>query len=411
MGGQKRVVILSSEAGFGHRSAARAIAAALEELYGAQCHTDIINPLAAARAPAILRNTASDYDRMVREMPDLYRLGYEASDAAVPSALVERALTMMLLPALRDMIKRYQPSVLVTTYPIYQAPLGAAMAQLRVAIPLFTVVTDLVSVHRLWFCEAADYTLVPTDEVGELALQAGLQREQVRVTGIPVSPQLASPVADRAALRRSLGLQPNGWVLLAVGSRRAQRLPLAIQAVNHSGLALQLLVVSGGDPERYAHYRATEWHLPSKVMDFAHNMPDLMHAADCILCKAGGLIVTEALACGLPMLLVDVIPGQETGNAAYVDTREAGVVCQDSLSVLETLCHWFLQDGAELAERARAARALGRPRAAYEVAELVYASAQREPAPRPEKHRWVAALLSWLAERGDSPADQGLRSG
>jgi UDP-N-acetylglucosamine:LPS N-acetylglucosamine transferase len=35
-----------------------------------------------------------------------------------------------------------------------------------------------------------------------------------------------------------------------------------------------------------------------------------MHASRLIIRKGGGLIVTESLANGLPMLLIDVIPGK-----------------------------------------------------------------------------------------------------
>ncbi len=402
MSDQKQILILVADAGFGHRSAAQAIAAALDEMYGSACRVEIINPLEAPRAPALLRNTTSDYDRMVREMPDLYRLGYRASDSAVPGAIMEQALTLMLLGVMRDIIRQYRPSAVVTTYPIYQAPLGAAIAQLKVTIPVVTVVTDLATIHRLWFCEAADLTLVPTEAARELGLQTGLEAAQLRVIGIPVHPHLARPVADRGALRARLGLDPQRRVLLAVGSKRVERLPEVLHVLNHSGLPLQLVVVAGGDDERYARYRATEWHLPTQVINYADNMPELMRAADCILCKAGGLIVSEALACGLPLLLVDVIPGQETGNAAYVVERGAGALCEEPVSALETLCHWLLRDGAELAVRAAAARALGRPRAAHEVAELTYSAAQRALPYDPEKRRWVDALLSWLSERGDN---------
>ena len=115
---------------------------------------------------------------------------------------------------------------------------------------------------------------------------------------------------------------------------------------------------------------------------FGENLPTMMRAADCVLCKAGGLIVTEALACGLPLLLVDVLPGQETGNAAHVVASGTGQRCDGAIEALETLCHWLDRGGALLAERTRNARRLGRPRAAYDVAELAWTAAGWDPASR-----------------------------
>jgi UDP-N-acetylglucosamine:LPS N-acetylglucosamine transferase len=79
-----------------------------------------------------------------------------------------------------------------------------------------------------------------------------------------------------------------------------------------------MIVVAGGDDDQYMRYQQSEWHVPTRIYNFVDNMPQFMHAADGIICKAGGLIVTESLACGLPLLLVDVLPGQEEGNADLV---------------------------------------------------------------------------------------------
>ena len=78
------------------------------------------------------------------------------------------------------------------------------------------------------------------------------------------------------------------------------------------------------------------WHIPVKIFNFVENMPTLMHASDIMLCKAGGLIVTESLACGLPMILIDVIPGQETGNAEYVMAYGAGDMSETPVTTSRT---------------------------------------------------------------------------
>ncbi len=101
-------------------------------------------------------------------------------------------------------------------------------------------------------------------------------------------------------------------------------------------------------------------------------MPTLMHAADFIVCKAGGLIVTEALACSLPLMLIDVIEGQETGNAEFVVDNEAGDIARMPLDMLETLYHWLSNDIRLLQTRAQNARKVGRPQAADEIAELAW---------------------------------------
>ena len=400
MNSAKRIVILTADAGFGHRSAANAIAAALQETHGDGCVVEIVNPLEDRRVPGFLRRSQADYDRIVREMPNLYELGYEASDTPVPSVVIERALMVMLFDVMRDIVRRHQPDALITTYPLYQASLRAVYTLRRQYIPLVTVITDLATVHRLWFHPVAELCLVPTETVRDLALEHGIPEIKIEITGIPVHPNLAHETRDQRALRAELGWQQDVTTVLAVGSKRVEHLYKVLRAFNHSGLALQLAIVAGGGIELYRQIEATEWHTVAHRYNFSTNMPTLMHAADCIVCKAGGMIVTESLACGLPLLLIDVLPGQETGNAEYVVEGGAGEQVEDPLDALETLYHWLDQGGARLGERAENARRLGRPFAAFQVAERAWAAAEKGPIVKRKRYsRLRNDLLRLLGRR------------
>ncbi len=373
---RKRVLILYADAGFGHRSAAIALAVALEETYGDACVVEMVNPLDDRRAPQMLRDTQTDYDRMVRRLPELYKLGYQASDASVTSTLVESGLIVLLFEVMRDVVKRYKPDVIVSTYPLYMAPLDAVFTLTRRTIPIVTVVTDLATVHRIWFNDRVELCLVPNAMVGELALDAGLHTRQIRMTGIPVHPDVVRETRPPEVIRRELGWRPDRTTILAVGGKRVENLFDVLRAFNHSGLNIQLVVTAGGDEGLYEELTHTEWHCDTHLYDFVTNMPTLMHAADLVISKAGGLIVTESLACGLPMILVGAIPGQEEGNAQYVIQGGAGELVGSPLAALETLFHWLDHGCEQLQRRAAAARSLGYPRAAYAAAELTWLAAQ-----------------------------------
>jgi len=81
------------------------------------------------------------------------------------------------------------------------------------------------------------------------------------------------------------------------------------------------------------------------------------------------------LACGLPLILVDVTPGQETGNANHVVSGHAGVLARDPIEVLETMRHWLEKDRRLYRRQALNARRLGHPRAACDVADLAWVAA------------------------------------
>lgn len=378
---KKKILILTADAGFGHRSAANAIAAALDEKYGGLCDIDVVNPLEDRRAPFFLRDAQSDYDKLVRSVPELYRFGYDASDTTVTSAIVESALTVLLYEVLRDVVREYRPDAIITTYPLYQSPLEAVFTMYNLEVPVLTVVTDLATVHRIWFNRSVDACLVPTEIAKNLALHHGLAEEQVKVTGIPVSPQIAQEQRSKMEIRRELGWREDPVTVLAVGSKRVDRLLDTINVLNHFGQELQLVVVAGKDSVLFKALQEIEWHVPVHLYEFVSNVPQMMRAADCLVCKAGGLIITEALAAGCPMMLIDAIPGQETGNAAYVVDSGAADLARSDIEVLEVISHWVRDDCRLMKQRAEAAASLGKPLAAYEVAELCYQSALQSPKP------------------------------
>jgi 1,2-diacylglycerol 3-beta-galactosyltransferase len=371
----KRILILMADYGYGHRSAANAIAQALQEMYAEDCTVDIVNPMDDPRAPSVLRDGADRYDKIVREAPELYKLGRNLGDNKLVSGIVKNNYTLILFNALREIVREKQPDVIVCTYPSYQDSLAKIFLQEKIRIPVITIVTDLATVNREWFDQVVDVCVVPTQTVYDLAIKAGLPPEKVKIVGIPVRPELGEATQDRTSLRQSMGWDPDLFTVLAIGSKRIGHLYDALWVLNHSGFPLQLIIAAGGDQEFYDRCLETEWHIETQVYDFVTEMGTFMKAADCVLGKAGGLTVSESLACGLPMILVDVIPGQETGNAELVVSGNAGARTRDSIEVLETMSHWLENDRSLYRQQAENARRLGRSRAAYDIAEMVWSLA------------------------------------
>jgi len=124
--------------------------------------------------------------------------------------------------------------------------------------------------------------------------------------------------------------------------------------------------------------------VPAHIYDFVENIPMMMHAADLIICKAGGLIVTESLACGLPMILIEIIPGQETGNAEYVTALGAADLAETPVAMLEDLSHLLLNNHSLLKQRAENAARIGQPRSAFKVADILFNAVKESPA-----HVWT----------------------
>jgi len=376
---KKKVLIMTADAGFGHRSAANAVAAAIEEKYPDELSYEIINPLDDKRTPAFLRDSQADYTKWVRSVPELYRFGYDASDALVPTALLESSLAVLLNDVMRDILKKTQPDVILSTYPMYAPALTPIFRSKRYRVPLFTSITDLSTVHRLWFHRKVDGCLVPNSLVADLATSYGVDPEKVIITGIPVHPNVVRETRSKNEVRAELGWTPYIPTVLAVGSKRVERMIDTLNIINHFGGPVQLAVVAGKDERLLEEINHFDWHIPAHIYDFVENMPSLMHAADLIICKAGGLIVTESLACGLPMILIDVIPGQETGNAEFATALGAADLAETPIAILENLSHLLQNNQNLLKQRSANAERLGQPRSAYKVAAILHTAVENTP--------------------------------
>ncbi len=399
MESKKRILLLYSDAGFGHRSAALAIRSALEEKYSSECVVDFVNPLQDERAPFFLRDSQADYDTIIKSVPELYRIGYEVSDFAVPALFVESALTLMLYDVMEHLVERTKPDVIVSTYPIYQAPCDAVFTMQQINTPMATVVTDLVDVHRVWYNIGIERLLVPTTNVQKHAIKTGIADNKVRVTGIPVSTSIANETRTKAQIRKELGLEINLFTILVTGSKRVEGLPEILEGLNHSGHPIQLVLVAGGDETLYQKMRSVDWHLPVRIYNYVDFIPALLHAADVMVCKAGGLIISESMAAGLPMILIDVIPGQESGNAEYVISCGAGERANNSAQLLNILAHWLQHDRQILNLRKTCSSNNGRPDAAYKIADEVYTLSHTPAKLRTVTHLFKRSYLASLLKK------------
>lgn len=375
----KKILILTADAGFGHRSAANAVRDALQQTYSDRVEVKVVNPMDDERTPAFIRNSQSDYDRILHSVPGLYQLGYRTSDNPIPVALVEGILALLMFEVMWDLVRTEKPDAILVTYPIYQAPLQQVFRAENCYLPVYTVITDLSSIHQFWFDAAVTGVIVPTDEVRNLCLKKGYAARKIHLTGIPVRPAIRNETRTREQIRLALGLDPEMTTLLAVGSKRVQHLLDFLNIADHSGFDVQIVTIAGKNDKLYEALRGREWHHTVKLVNYVSDMTPYLRAADLILCKAGGLIVTEALACGLPLILTEVIPGQETGNAEYVVEHKAGLLAESPLHLLEILQHWLMNNGRVLQETAENARRIGRPDSAFLAADLIWKAAQHAP--------------------------------
>lgn len=366
---KKRILIMTSNLGFGHMSAASAIKTALNEKH-AEFDVTIINPAEHEMTPDLLKEIHDLYDSSSKR-EGLYELLYKISDTGLAAFATNSAVSVMLRDAVASVIEKHQPDLIIAVHEDYLAPLKTLYDMAGFKIPIVTVITDLTTIHRRWFNQISKLTVVPTDVGKTLASEHGLLKAKVRKIGIPVDPIISKERRKPAEIRQELGWDTDKRTIVVVGSTRVTNLVQNLRGLNHSGLDIQMALIAGGDDKLFQAFKSTEWHTDVHLYNYVDNIPSMIKASDFVISKAGGLIVSETLASGKPILITDVIEGQETGNANYVLDNGAGGRAFTPIDVLETVYHWLANDGEMLRLKTKKATEIGKPRAAYEIADLV----------------------------------------
>ena len=374
----RRLLLLFSNTGGGHRSAASAVAQALQDLHGKQAQIELVDGL-ADYAPRPLRDLPRLYPQMVKLKGWPWAAGWHISDRQRPVAAVMRGWWPIVHAATSRLLRDHPADAILCCHPLLSYPILRMLNESGAAIPLITLVTDLIAAHAFWFVPGVTRCLVPTKEAHQRALARGLPAERVLVTGLPVSPAfVAAAEKDPLTVRHRLGLEPDLPVVLLVnGAEGMGPLYRISRAVADSSVQAQLVVIVGRNERLRARLSAETWPLPVRVEGFVQNMHEWMRAADLLVTKAGPSTVSEALVMGLPMVLNGALPGQERPSVNCVVQAGAGVWAPSPKRVAAAVRELLAPGDRRLAQMAARARSLAQPGAARRVAEIVWAAAIR----------------------------------
>lgn len=390
---RSRVLILYANTGSGHRSVANAIHSALSMVTRGdrdRASQERGNALDVGTTECRLHNPVQNhplgdlldlYGPVTRRIPWFFSGAYNISNSALVCDLIGHVGYSLLRARLRRLIETTQPELVVCVHSLLMQPILKALRSQssEYDIPLFSVVTDLASIHQSWIVPDVDRCFVPTAEVRDDMIQRGMRSERLRVSGLPVHPDYLSitDCSDRQALKLALGLHPELFTVLVMGGGAGVgRLDTIARHLAISRLPLQLIVVAGQNPALYSALNSgqREWPIPLAIFGFAHNVPALMQVSDVVVTKAGSVTIAESLACGLPIILTSVIEGQESGNVELIERAGVGRLAEDMDDIVDAVRQLITMDETSMHALRNRAHQFSAPAASLEVARDILAT-------------------------------------
>lgn len=375
----RKILVLHASAGAGHTQAAMGVADAL----GAQEPSleVIVADTLQFSTTMFRRGYVASYNSMVRRAPGLWGFLYaRTANRRIDRITTPPRLTFDKLSVrrMKDFLKRERPDAVVSTHFL---PL-ALLSDLRMnhpdqfPWPLYCVITDFTA-HPFWVVEGIHRYFVSSDNVVDELAEQDVPREKVVVTGIPVNPRFALR-GNQAEARARVGLHTDRPTVLVMGGGVGMgRLGEVVERVLNAGPEYQCIAVCGRNARlrrslqaRYEDAEERDGRIA--IRGFVKDVDRLMDAALLVISKAGGLTSSETLAKGLPMLILDPIPGQEEHNCNFLERVGAGIRLKSVDEVGERVREVLGPDG-RWKDMSKAAEGAGRPLAAETVARLVLA--------------------------------------
>ncbi len=366
----KKIVLLYADTGGGHRSTAQAVQQALRQMYGASYDLQLVN--GTAFMPYPFNKAEIAYPFFVNRARLTYQAFWRVTNNYWHTTTARHYIEWKGREHARQFVQQHPAHLYVSCHPIVNQVVPGIIKRYAPNAAVLSVVSDLVTVHAGFWSPKVDHYCVPTAQARQRAIQNRIAPHKITVTGQPVLPDFAARVQQRRAQPKNDAADASRRISVLVmgGGDGMGRLIETALALAHSTLPIRLVVVCGRNTQARQVLLRTHTQVPMNVLGFCENVPELMGNADVLVTKAGPGSICEGFVAGLPILLYDAVPGQETGNIDYVVKQGAGAWCPSPHKVVEQLAQWLqLPDTLQCLQRASAA--LAQPDSALHIARVI----------------------------------------
>jgi UDP-N-acetylglucosamine:LPS N-acetylglucosamine transferase len=338
-----KILIISSDTGGGHRSAAQAIADGLNKFWkGESAAVRIIK--AVEDSHHITDKLVRFYNWVLRNKQHWMKYVYWAVNKLRPET--REFFYKRCGGYIHSVFEKWCPHIVVSVHPLTQHAFARVLKELNLTkqIPLVTVVTDpCYGFWKGWACDEVSLYLVANDDARRQLIDYGIAADKIKISGMPVDPKFCE-ADERSAqdARRAYGLDPDKFtVFVNAGWIGGGNIPQIFRELVRGELDVQAIFLAGKNEELRleAEELARKAKFPVKVIGYSDEIEKLMQSANVMVSKLGGLTTFEALACRLPIIADATTPPmpQEAGTVRMIENRGAGVLLKRSKDIVPTI--------------------------------------------------------------------------
>jgi processive 1,2-diacylglycerol beta-glucosyltransferase len=362
----KKILIFTAGFGEGHNTAARNIRDALELVAPDEVDVQIVDLFdrCYGKLNEFLRKA---YIAAINRTPRVWGKIYSVIDG---TQFVESNMVMLtkMKRSMTDLLGQIEPDAIVSTYPLYNYVIDQAYPEGEPRpFSQITVVTDSITVNSVWYRCATDYFVVANDDTAAVLRAGGVTDERIRIFGFPVTHRFAEMTDGRYS---DSDTGPRR-VLYMINSGKKEAPDLVRRLAHRPDIRLTVTVGRDNNLRRAIEPEVKSPNHPVEILGWTTKMPELLTSHHLIITKAGGATIQEAIAARTPVIISQVVPGQEEGNARLIVENDCGRLAPDPDAIVEALDDAFANGGAELNRWVDNISRLSRPDASLQIARFI----------------------------------------
>jgi UDP-N-acetylglucosamine:LPS N-acetylglucosamine transferase len=373
-----KILIISSDTGGGHRSAALALVEGVNRFWRSDSKT--VRVIRAVEdAHHITQKLVKLYNWVLRHKQPWMKYVYKIMNRIRPET--REFVQRRCIGYVREQFEKWCPHIVVSVHPLTQHIFARVLKELNLSqqVPLVTVVTDpCYGFWKGWACNDVSLYLVANEDAQRQLIDYGIVPEKIKISGMPVHPKFQGvDEKDARAARRAFGLDPEKFtVFVNAGWVGGGNIPQIFRELVRGDLDVQAVFLAGKNEElkKEAEEIAKTAKFPVKVIGYSDEIEKLMQAANVMISKLGGLTTFEALACHLPIIADATTPPmpQEAGTVNLVAKRGAGILLEKASDIVPTI-QSLLNDSKKYTEMRAATVGLAMPNSTQRIIEEIAA--------------------------------------